>query len=449
MVDIRDNPSQSGAGRRRRRPDATVVPPAYLQVRRLLDAGCPLVFVSGNAGTGKTTLIHYLREQVHHRHVVLAPTGVAALNAGGMTIHSFFRFPPRILDPGQVRPPADPTLYQRLELIIIDEASMLRADLVDGIDRFLRACHGDARPFAGVQLLLLGDLFQLPPVTSRAEGEVLEARGYAGPYFFDAFALEGLALEHVELAEVFRQSDVRFVGLLDQLRLGEDMETAIAELNDRCCGESKGHEITLACTNQVADALNTEALAALPGEARLFLGQVEGGFNLDGDRLPSPLELHLKPGARVMFTKNDEDGRWVNGSLGTVTWISGSRVEVEMADGGRREVERVSWQSYRYRLDRAKERIVAEEVGRYTQFPLMLAWAVTIHKSQGKTLGRALVDLGAGAFAPGQVYVALSRCRSLDDLRLARPLRAADIKYDPRVRGFYQRLRREVSEEAL
>jgi ATP-dependent DNA helicase PIF1 len=421
-------------------PPGTIVPKGYVQAKRLVEGGAPLVFVSGNAGTGKTTLIHYLRDNISLRNVVLAPTGVAALNAGGATIHSFFRFPPRIQDPEQVRIPEDRRLYQALELIIIDEASMLRADVLDNIDVFLRACNNDFSPFGGVQLLLLGDMFQLPPVVSAAEGEVLEERGYRSPYFFSALCLQGLEMAHVELDEIFRQSDPEFISLLNRLRIAEDVEAAIGQLN-RWCGEPGGdHDITLTCTNRAADTINAEALAALLAEERLFLGEVEGKFNLDGDRLPSPLELRLKTGARVMFTKNDEEGRWVNGSLGVVTWLSGSRIEVDVAGAGIHEVPRATWQNFKYRLDRKNDRIVAEESGHYTQYPLMLAWAVTIHKSQGKTLGRVLVDFGSGAFAPGQAYVALSRCRSLDGISLARPLRASDVRCDGRIRKFHEGL---------
>jgi ATP-dependent DNA helicase PIF1 len=423
-------------------PPEMMVPAGYVQAKRLVEGGAPLVFVSGNAGTGKTTLIHYLKDNIALRNVVLAPTGVAALNAGGATIHSFFRFPPRIQDPAQIRIPEDRRLYQRLELIIIDEASMLRADVLDSIDVFLRACNNDFSPFGGVQLLLLGDMFQLPPVVAAAEREVLEERGYRSPYFFSALCLQDLEMAHVELDQIFRQSDPEFISLLNRLRVAEDIEAVVGQLN-RWCGDPGGdHDITLTCTNRVADTINADALAMLPGEERIFLGEIEGKFNLDGDRLPSPLELRLKPGARVMFTKNDEEGRWVNGSLGAITWVAGDRIEVDVADAGIHEVPRATWQSFKYRLDRKSDRIVAEEAGHYTQYPLMLAWAVTIHKSQGKTLGRVLVDFGSGAFASGQAYVALSRCRSLDGISLARPLRASDVRCDARIRKFHESLAR-------
>lgn len=424
--------------------DEMRIPKGYVEAKRLVEAGGRLVFVSGNAGTGKTTLIRYLQGELALRTVVLAPTGVAALNAGGVTVHSFFRFPPRIQDPDAIRIPEDRRLYQKLELIIIDEASMLRADMLDSIDIFLRKCNEDYSPFGGVRMLLLGDMFQLPPVVSRDEQEVLRARGYETPYFFSAACLRGVDIAYVGLDEVFRQTDQEFIALLNRLRVGEGVAGAIEQLNSWCgepAGEQAGeHDITLTCTNRVADAINADELAAISADVHVFLGETQGKFGLEGDRLPSPAELRLKQGARVMFTKNDDEGRWVNGTLGTVTWVSGARVEVDIDGAGIHEVPRATWQSYRYRLDRESDRIVADEAGHYTQFPLMLAWAVTIHKSQGKTLGRVLVDFGSGAFAPGQAYVALSRCRSLEGLRLARPLRVSDVRCDERIRRFHREL---------
>ncbi|NLT36312.1 MAG: AAA family ATPase [Gaiellales bacterium] len=422
------------------------IPEGYLQVERLLQAGHPLVFVSGNAGTGKTTLIRYLRRMLPLQSVVVAPTGVAALNAGGSTIHSFFQFPPRLQEPRDVRVPADPRLHRRLQLLMIDEVSMLRCDIMDAIDTFLRRAREDARPFGGVQLLLLGDMFQLPPVVPRPEWAVLESRGYAGPYFFDAAALADLPLAHVELDRVYRQADPTFVGLLDRVRVARDLDVVVEALNERCClGDDIEPEMTLTCTNRAADALNQAAMAALDTEEHLLRGTVKGEFRLGGDRLPSPLELRLKVGAQVMFTKNDEQERWVNGSLGVVRAVSADEVRVCLAGDPARTVHEVrpaSWESFEYRLGVAEERIVAQKVGEYTQFPLMPAWAVTIHKSQGKTLERVLIDFGRGAFATGQAYVALSRCRSLRGIRLARPLRASDVSCDARIRRFYHGLAR-------
>ncbi len=417
------------------------IPDTYRQVERLVQAGRPVVFVSGNAGTGKTTLIRYLLEVLPLQSAVVAPTGVAALNAGGSTIHSFFRLPPRLHDAGDVRLPRDRALYKKLQLLIVDEVSMLRCDLLDAIDHFLRRARELPHPFGGVQLMLIGDMFQLPPVVPRDEWEVLCARGYADPYFFSALALEALPMVHVELDRVFRQTDPAFVGLLNKVRVAQDMDVVVEELNERCClGDDTEPEMTLTCTNQAADTINAAAMAALDTEEHLLEGTLTGHFKLGSDRLPSPLELRLKVGAQVMFTKNDDQERWVNGSLGMVAAVSEDLVRVRMLGDGERvvhDVVPVSWESFEYRLDRTEDRIVAEKAGEYTQFPLTPAWAVTIHKSQGTTLDRVLIDFGRGAFAGGQAYVALSRCRSLRGVRLARPLRVTDVRCDPRIRRFY------------
>ena len=421
---------------------AMIIPEGYVQARRLVEDGSRLVFVSGNAGTGKTTLIRYLQENISLRHVVLAPTGVAALNAGGATIHSFFRFPPRIQDPDHLRIPDDRRIYQKLELIIIDEASMLRADMLDSIDAFLRACNDDYSPFGGVRILLLGDMFQLPPVViaGRTGGArrarirdslLLQRRVPAGPGHRPRRTGRDIPPDRpgVRLAAQPRPRGRGHPG-------GHQPPQRVL----RRAGRRPRHHPHLHQRRGGCHQRRPAADARRPRSA-LFLGETEGKFGLDGDRLPSPLELRLKPGARVMFTKNDDEGRWVNGTLGTVTWLSGGRIEVDIDGAGIHEVPRTTWQSYKYRLDRDSDRIVADEVGHYTQYPLMLAWAVTIHKSQGKTLDRVMVDFGSGAFAPGQAYVALSRCRSLEGLRLARPLRASDVRCDPRIRGFHQALR--------
>ena len=419
------------------------VPESYGKVEELIRAGRPLVFVSGNAGTGKTTLIHYLSDTVPQRTVVVAPTGVAALNAGGVTIHSFFQFPPKIQDPSEIRVLADRSLIRKLDLLVIDEVSMLRCDVLDAIDAFLRINRDSPQPFGGVQLLLVGDLFQLPPVVPSHEREVLEARGYASPYFFSALALQELPLTHVELDRVYRQTDPAFVELLNKLRAAEETEEAAEEINRCCLGKTiTDCDLTLTCTNKAADEINAGSLAAIEETEYLFEGEIEGRFGLTGDKLPSPLELRLKVGARVMFTKNDEQKRWVNGTMGVVRGFEGADIRVEV--GGRSgpvlEVAPVTWESHRYVLSDDKQRIVAEKIGEYRQYPLMLAWAVTIHKSQGKTLDKILVDFGSRTFAGGQAYVALSRVRSLDALRLARPLRVTDVKCDPVIRRFYEAL---------
>lgn len=423
--------------------DGIEVTEEYRLVSGLVESGFPIVFVTGKAGTGKSTLIHYLRHAIRKNVAVVAPTGVAALNVRGTTIHSFFRFPPRILqddDIGQVR---DRRLYQKLDLLIVDEISMVRADVIDGMDRFLRINGRDeTAPFGGTQLLLVGDLFQLPPVVTKAEESVLFSRNYESPYFFSAKALEHCQMAPIELGKMFRQRDPLFTDLLNKIRVAEDLGPTLSTINNACAvpGASIDQVIALTCTNASADHENQQRLSQIQGEARTFIGEVKGKLNIEEERLPAPLNLTLKVGAQVMFTKNDSQKRWVNGTIGRIHALLENSIQVELITdhpGTRHEVSREKWESYRYKYDYAQNRIQMEVVGEYIQFPLMLAWAVTIHKSQGKTLEKVRVDLGAGAFAPGQVYVALSRCRSLSDIRLVRPINTGEVKCDPRIKRFY------------
>lgn len=413
----------------------------YRTVESLLNAGCPAVFVTGNAGTGKSTLIQYLRTVLKKKMVVVAPTGVAALNVGGVTIHAFFQLPPKIHEDEDIKLVYDRKLYQKLELLIIDEVSMVRCDLMDSIDKFLRKNRNSDMPFGGVQLLLIGDLFQLPPVVPRQDMAMLRARSYSSPYFFSSFSLQKSSIVPVELASVYRQDDNLFVSLLNNLRIEENIETTTDYINAQCYRkEDASPDITLTCTNNRADQINMKELHQLSGKEYSFKGEIKGRFSLEEDKLPSPIDLKLKVGAHVMFTKNDENRRWVNGTLGIVRHIDQKSISVELVTdhkGQTYDVQRVSWETYKYAYDSAKDQIVAEKVGAYTQYPLMLAWAVTIHKSQGKTLENVIVDLGNGAFATGQVYVALSRCRSLDGITLQRPIRKTDIKCDPLIKRFY------------
>ena len=421
--------------------DGIVITDEYKKVRALVEASAPIVFVTGNAGTGKSTLIRYLRSVLNLRLAVVAPTGVAALNADGVTIHSLFHLPPRIHEDEDIKLVYDRKLYQKMQLLIIDEVSMVRCDLMDSIDRFLRKNRSRQEPFGAVQLLLVGDLFQLPPVVPRQEWDVLRAMGYASPYFFSAFGLQKSTLVPVELTGVYRQENRAFVDLLNKVRIGDDLDIVIPELKRRCWQQDGFRsDITLTCTNRRADQINQDALQRLPQQEYSFKGGIEGEFRMEEDKLPSPLDLRLKVGARVMFTKNDGLHRWVNGTLGVVHEIDQENIRVEIVSdfcGIVCDVLPVTWEKYKYAYDSEKDRIVARAVGLYRQYPLMLAWAVTIHKSQGKTLDSVLVDLGYGAFASGQVYVALSRCRSIEGIRLARPIRESDVRCDPMVKRFY------------
>lgn len=427
--------------KRHQPPDDIVITDEYKAANTLLMTGCPVVFVTGNAGTGKSTLIRYLRSILDRKLVVVAPTGVAALNVNGVTIHSFFRLPPKIHEEEDIKLVYDRKLYQKLELLIIDEVSMVRADLMDSIDRFLRKNRSNDEPFGGVQLLLIGDLFQLPPVTSNQEWAVLQTKGYTSPHFFSSFSLQKTSLVPLELTSFYRQTDRSFIDLLNQIRIGENLDLVIAEINQQCTQQYNSKaDITLTCTNNRADRINMEELQRLPLREYSFIGAFKGQFSLEHDKLPSPLDLRLKKGAHVMFTKNDEQHRWVNGSMGIVREIDKGSIHIEIIgdiNGGICDVLPATWESYKYSYDSVKDNIVANKVGEYTQYPLMLAWAVTIHKSQGKSLDNVLVDLGDGAFASGQVYVALSRCRSIESISLARLIRKTDIKCDPIIKKFY------------
>lgn len=421
--------------------DGIHVSDEYKKIRELLEVGCQVVFVTGNAGTGKSTLIHYLRTVLKKKLVVVAPTGVAALNIRGVTIHSFFKLPWKIHNDEDIKFVYDRKLYQKLELLIIDEVSMVRCDLMDSIDKFLRKNRSSSLPFGGVQLLLIGDLFQLPPVVPREERILLEKKGYSSSYFFSSFSMEKSSLVPVELRSIYRQEDSFFVSLLNSLRIGANTDSVIAEFNSRCFRQRDvPADITLTCTTNQADQINMKELQRITEREHVFMGEIKGRFSLEEDKLPSPINLSLKVGARVMFTKNDDHRRWVNGTLGMVQHIYQDSIFIELVGdrpGSTFEVQRVTWGTYKYAYDAEQDQIVAQKIGGYSQFPLMLAWAVTIHKSQGKTLNNVLVDFGSGAFASGQAYVALSRCRSIEGVHLARPIRKTDIKCDPVISRFY------------
>lgn len=421
------------------------ITPEYRQILDWLNAKAPIIFVTGKAGTGKTTLIRYLKENFQDNTVVVAPTGVAALHINGATIHSFFRFPPRVVTDDDIKLVADRKLYQKMRLLIIDEISMVRAEIIDAIDQFLQHNREVNEPFGGVQLLMVGDLFQLPPVVQRREYEALKLMGYESPYFFSAKILKRCSMVSKELTKIYRQSEEQFISILNRVRVAESIDDILPALNRRCLSLDSGNDavITLSCTNRVADEINDQELAKLATPLKTFMGEVSGKFALEDEKLPSPVNLCLKVGAQVMFTKNDEKKRWVNGTLGRVVEFGEESIRIETGEGHSREiydVKQVKWESYKYEYDDDNDRIKPVSTGIYRQYPLMLAWAVTIHKSQGKTLERVHVDLGEGAFDYGQVYVALSRCRSLEDIHLAKPLRNVDIKCDPTIKRFYSAL---------
>ncbi|MEW6269198.1 MAG: AAA family ATPase [Thermodesulfobacteriota bacterium] len=434
--------------------DGIVITEEYRAVDEALRAGAPIVFVTGGAGSGKSTLIHWLLGELACPAAVVAPTGIAALNAGGATIHSFFKLPPRLLEPDDVKRVTDRKLYEKLRLLVVDEISMVRADVMDAICRFLELNGPEpGKPHGGVQLLLVGDLFQLPPVVEHRDLQRFFRRAYRSPHFFSAHAFRSASIVPVEMEQIFRQRDPTFTQLLNGIREGRGVEAAVALLNEKCTRTSepvrgaRAPRVILTPTNQAADLKNADALAALPGEARLYPGVLEGRFDPDRERLPSPQNLELKVGAQVMFTKNDPARRWVNGTLGIVRELHPERVRVALAlEPGdvTHDVEPVAWDKIRYVWNERTERIEKEVLGRYVQLPLMLAWSATIHKAQGQTLDAVEIDLGHGAFAPGQAYVALSRCRELSGITLTRAIRPDDVKCDPEIVRFYGELRRQM-----
>ncbi|MCM2266323.1 MAG: AAA family ATPase [Elusimicrobiales bacterium] len=414
----------------------------FAKALHLLQHGGGNVFVTGKAGTGKSTLLRYFRAHTSKKIVVLAPTGVAAINVGGETIHSFFRFKPGTT-PDKVRRARkrDAEVYRELDAIVIDEASMLRADLLDCVDAFMRINGRDpGRPFGGAQLALFGDLYQLPPVVTAHERGLFSSY-YEGPYFFNARVFKTAALEYVELEKIYRQKDQGFIEILNAIRNNRVSPAQLAALNRRVGADVEsagaGVVVRLLTTNADAAEINNEKLRAIDGRAHVYRAEIGGQFSRDS--YPADEELHLKAGAQVMLLNNDADGRWVNGTMAAVQDImkgpagADDVIHVRLADGAVEPVEKHAWELFHFTYDSAAGKIKAETAGTFMQYPLKLAWGVTIHKSQGKTFRRAVIDLGRRAFAAGQTYVALSRCTALEGLSLARAVRPGDVMTDWRI----------------
>ncbi|MBX3195227.1 MAG: AAA family ATPase [Microbacteriaceae bacterium] len=398
------------------------------------------IFVTGRAGTGKSTLLEYLAWHTAKQLVVCAPTGVAALNVGGQTIHSLFRLPIGVIADHELDQP-DPVrkLLNTIDTLVIDEVSMVNADLLDAIDRSLRqARQRKDEAFGGVQIVLFGDPFQLAPVPGDPEERAYFADRYASMWFFDARVWDETELRIYELGTIHRQHELEFKQLLTAVRHGEvtvEMGRRLNEVGGRT-PPAEG-AITLATTNGTVTRINTRELARLPGAKRTAVAEINGDFG--GRAFPADERLELKVGAQVMFLRNDTggDGRWVNGTIGEVVKIA-ETVAVEV-DGERHEVLPSTWERYRYSYSPATKTLSKDVVAEFIQFPLRLAWAVTIHKSQGKSYDRAIIDLGPRTFAPGQTYVALSRLTALEGLYLTRPLRPSDVIVDDAVRRFMER----------
>ena len=397
------------------------------------------LFITGRAGSGKSTLLRALPELVAEPMVVVAPTGLAAVNVGGQTIHSFFGLPPRLIRGDDIKRSRNGSLMRKLKMLVIDEVSMVRSDLMWAIDQSLRLNRGRPRePFGGLRLVMFGDLNQLPPIVQETEvAEHLETN-FGGPFFFTIPALrEGAGTRLLELSRIFRQSDPALIEVLNRIRDGEATTADLAPLNARVAPIrtlSEGDPyVILTPTNAAANRINSAFLEALPGATRAYVAEVTGEFGQGAQ--PTEQTLVLKPGAKVILLRNDADRRWVNGTIARVARLEESSVFVEI-DGREHEVEPVSWETRRYAFDTTAQKIVETVAGTFKQLPLRLAWALTIHKSQGLTLDRVYIDLGRGTFAHGQAYVALSRCRTMAGLSLARALRPDDIIFDRTVVGY-------------
>lgn len=411
------------------------------------------LFLTGKAGTGKSTFLRYISQTTKKKHVILAPTGIAAINVGGSTLHSFFKLPFHPLLPNDNRYSVRNLrktlkynsekikLIKEVELIIIDEISMVRADIIDFIDKILRVYAQNMRvPFGGKQLLLVGDMYQLEPVLKEEERALLQPF-YPSKFFFDAHVFKEMQLICIELQKVYRQTDPLFISILDHIRTSKTSQTDLSILNQRVGNTSHqnhdGLAITLSTRRDSVDYINQQHLQQLPGEPTVFYGIIEGEF--PENNLPTPMKLEIKTGAQVLFVKNDRDKRWVNGTLGTVIGMgdeSDGLIYVRTEQGEDVDVEQDIWSNVRYTYNEKEQKIEEEVIGTFRQFPIRLAWAITIHKSQGLTFNQVNIDLSGGVFAGGQTYVALSRCRSLEGINLEAPIKKENIFISREITSF-------------
>ncbi|NCC70116.1 AAA family ATPase [bacterium] len=399
------------------------------------------IFITGKAGTGKSTLLEYLRDNIDKNLVVLAPTGVSALNVKGQTIHSFFGFKPNItID--KIKKGKNSQIYKNLELIIIDEVSMVRADLLDCIDKFLKLSRKNEKPFGGIQIVFVGDLYQLPPVVTYEDKKILDYFLYKTPYFFSAYVMSQIELVIIELKKIYRQKDNDFINLLNLIRNKKIDQENLDLINKRYLNIEFNDDlyITLTSTNKLSENINIEKLSEIKGKKYNYRAEIEGNF--DSKYYPTNEILDLKIGSQVMLINNDPKKRWVNGSIGKIIDITENFITkndiiiIRLDNGNIVNVEPNKWDIYTYVFNEENNKINQKISGSFIQYPIKLSWAITIHKSQGKTFEKVVIDTGSGCFTHGQIYVALSRCTSLQGIILKKPIYKSDIIFDFRIENF-------------
>lgn len=436
-------------------PEKIQFSPAAQQVLERMNTSRKNIFLTGKAGTGKSTLLEHFRTTTEKKVVILAPTGVSAINVQGETIHAFFGLKPgfELPEAQKLKTPQNPSLYRKIEMIVIDEISMVRADLMDAMDIFLRNVRKNALPFGGVQMVFIGDLYQLPPVLKRDDKKIFfEDYGYKGVYFFDSHVIQrdDFFWDFVELETIYRQTDRSFIDLLNAVRDNSITHSQIQELN-QCADsdfipEKDSGYISLCTTNKDAYSINEGNLDSILSPEFFYEAKIEG--DVQKNQFPAEDVVVVKKGAQVIFLNNDAERRWVNGTLGTVVSIDKKEGILEIDVGKKTHtVEPHTWDLSKYVMKNGV--LERETIGSFLQFPIKLAWAITIHKSQGKTFDNALIDFGRGTFAHGQAYVALSRCRSVQGMVMRRNLRKSDIQMDRRIQVFFSRFHHHLSQQFL